>query len=92
MLVVWPNPVDIPEAKCRADGGWHINFIKSPFIIDLFGSLSQIGTFGLDSNDKLVRPTVKDMFEILDFLTANGIIYNRKTKQLIRLNSNESNR
>jgi len=94
MLVIWPKKELIPERFKH----WYVSnsnfvgyvYMPCTFVINLNGRYSDNG-FGLSEGDKLVRPTVSDMIEISMVLREYNMRYNRKTKQLIRLNNNESN-
>ena len=92
MLVIWPKPNLIPKSFTQGDDSEYISHVPCNFIINMEGHFSPIHSFGFKKEDKFVRPTVNDIFEISRTLRENGMIYNRKTKQLISLNNNESNR
>ena len=91
MLVMWPNPATIAPFNDLRYGTTGFVNVNCKFVINMMGRLHPSCSFGYNSNDKLVRPTIGDMFDISRVLREHKMRYNRKTKQIIRLDNNESN-
>lgn len=92
MLVVWPSPTLVPEFRNYGYGTISTVNVVCKLVINMLGQLNRDNIIGFSSNDKLVRPTIEDIFDISRVLYSNRLRYNRKTKQIIKLGINESNR
>ena len=44
-----------------------------------------------EDNPVFVKPSIHDMFEFSQKLRENGVMYNRKKKEIIKIEKNESN-
>ena len=85
MLVVWPNPATVPEFKDYGYGTVSTVNVHCKLVINMLGKLNPDRSIGFNSDDKLVRPTIDDMFDISQTLYRNRLRYNKKTKQIIKL-------
>ena len=87
MLVIWPNEDDI---IINSDGYAAVTRVN--FLIDLNGEYHDYyKSFGFDTKvDALLKPNIKDIIEFSRMLRKNGLRYNRKKKQIIKVND-ESN-
>ena len=64
--------------------GWHSAFAK--FMINMGGNF-RVGTrFGIEvPHNDLRKPTPAEMFKLIDEVRKAGCVYNKKTKQLIKI-------
>lgn len=87
MLVIWPKESDITPHNLYVS-------CKVTFIVDLNGEYHDYyKTFGFNPDeDILTKPSMYDMIELSRMLRENGLRYNRKKKQIIKVEDYESNR
>ena len=69
----------------RYEKGWHL--ARSKFMINLGGNFRKGIDFGIDTRYNEVRKlTTGEMFRLIDEIRKAGYIYNRKTKELTKIN------
>ena len=69
----------------RYEKGWHL--ARSKFMINLGGNFRKAIDFGIDTRYNEVRKlTTGEMFRLIDEIRKAGYIYNRKTKELTKIN------
>jgi hypothetical protein len=89
MLVIWPN-----ENKIIFGSEGYASVTGVDFLVDLNGEYHDYyKSFGFNTQeDTLMKPNMHDIFEVSRILLNNKLRYNRKKKQIIKVENYESNR
>lgn len=88
MLVIWPN-----EHNIILNSSGYVAVTDVEFLVDLNGEYHDYyHSFGFDTNtDILMRPNINDILEFSGILLNHKLRYNRKKKQIIKVEDYESN-
>ena len=89
MLAIWPN-----ENNIILNSSGNATVIGVDFLVDFNGEYHDYySSFGFNmQEDTLMKPNMYDIFEFSRILLNHGLRYNRKKKQIIKVENYESNR
>lgn len=89
MLVIWPN-----ENNIILSSSGYAAVTAVDFLVDFNGEYHDYyNAFGFNiQTDTLMRPNINDIFEFSRILLNHRLRYNRKKKQIIKIEDYENNR